>query len=92
MIGGLLCQEAGMSCHHRRFLTRLSHFNFEMGQSIRQPPVSGVGHWHLLWVLALVCGLSAFIVGPFVGNVGLPHFSICTYCGLKLDMFVGPHV
>jgi len=45
-----------------------------MGQSILRPPLSGAVCLHGLWVLAVVCGLSASIVGPFVCNVVLQRF------------------
>ena len=44
-----------------------------MGQSILCP-LSGVVRLHGVWILAVVCGLFAPIVGPFVGIVVLHRF------------------
>jgi hypothetical protein len=61
-----------------------------MGQTSLWPSLSGVVRLHGVWGLAVVCGLFANTVGPFVCNVVPQCFSICIYCGLKPDMFVGP--
>jgi len=51
-----------------------------MGQSILCP-LSGVVRLHGVWVLAVVCGLFAPIVGPLVGNVVLQHFLFALIVG-----------
>jgi hypothetical protein len=84
MIGGLLCRDASMSCDDRRFPTPLSLSCAQMGQWIRQTPVSGVVRLHRLWVLADVCGLSASIVGLLVFNVVLWHFLFVPIVGCNL--------
>jgi hypothetical protein len=52
-----------------------------MGQSILRPPLSGAVRWHGVWVLAVVCGLFAPIVGPFGGNVVLQRFLFALIVG-----------
>ena len=59
---------AGRPCDTRKYLLRLSLKESEMGQSILWPSLSGVVRLHGVWVLAVVCGLFAPIVGPFVCN------------------------
>src|SRR6266446_9652702 len=66
--------DARRPCDARECLLRLSLKEAEMGQSILCPPLSGVVRLHGVWVLAVVCGLFAPIVGPFVGNVVLQRF------------------
>ena len=55
-----------------------------MGQSSLRPPLSGAVCLHGLWVLAVVCGLSAPIVGPFVCNVVLQRFLFALIMGSNL--------
>ena len=47
-------------------------------------PLSGAVWLHGVWVLAVVCGLSAPIVGPFVGNVVLQRFLFARIVGCNL--------
>ena len=44
-------------------------------------PLSGVVRLHGVWVLAVVCGLFASIVGPLVGNVVLQRFLFALIVG-----------
>ena len=52
-----------------------------MGQSILRSSLPGVVRLHRLWVLAVVCGLFAPIVGPFVGIVVLQRFLFALIVG-----------
>ena len=52
-----------------------------MGQSILCPPRAGVVRLHGVWVLTVVCGLFAPVVGPFVGNVVLWRFLFALIVG-----------
>ena len=52
-----------------------------MGQSILCPPLPGVVRLHGVWVMAVVCGLFANNVGPFVGNVVLQRFLFALIVG-----------
>src|SRR5712691_10630500 len=61
--------DAGRPCDTRKCLLRLSLKEPEMGQSILWPSLSGVVRLHGVGGLAVVCGLFAPIVGPFVCNV-----------------------
>ena len=68
-------------CDARDCVLRLSLKEFEMGQSSLCPPLSGVVRLHGVWVLAVVCGLFAPIVGPLVGHVVLQRFLFALIVG-----------
>src|SRR2546430_14178464 len=80
-IGGLPCRDASMSCDDSCFSILLSLKDTKIGQLILRTHVSRVVRLHGLWVLAVVCGLSAPIVGPFGFNVVLRRFLFAPIVG-----------
>ncbi len=48
------------------------------------------GYLHLMWVEAVVCGLSALHVGPFAAIVGLRRGLFADNAVAKQPLFVGP--